>query len=437
MKTWCMLNVRRRKGRVARNRNQRNSKEHNDSIPCAHEKEIVQLRKWMKLYGFGKCSLVPYIFPETGRGLMASADISSDDLIVAIPRCLLITTETVLASEIGHWIKRWKPLLCPQQILSVYLMWETQKGAASEWHPYIQTLPGSFTTPAYFTDTDLQLLPTAVFQRAVQLNQKLCVFYQQIIDFSDTYWPESVEIFTFEAFRRAWYTVNSRSVYMEIGKSEFVRGVENNLALAPFLDLLNHSTQAQITAGYDRESKTYQIRTLVPYRRYEQVFISYGPADNHKLLLEYGFILPNNPHDVFNFTFDDLEILLRVFDVQFWDKKSEIIRQKHLILNLSCSDEGLSWRLATALQILAMDWQELQQWRGAMHQETVSVKNDRLCQTFARYLVTKAMFEMDNHQVPDNFEDITVNQKMALQLRNIDKEILQKTLDSLVKHVKD
>lgn len=148
--------------------------------------------------------------------------------------------------DLLYVIFRWKPLLCPQQILSVYLMWETQKGAASEWHPYIQTLPGSFTTPAYFTDTDLQLLPTAVFQRAVQLNQKLCVFYQQIIDFSDTYWPESVEIFTFEAFRRAWYTVNSRSVYMEIGKSEFVRGVENNLALAPFLDLLNHSTQAQV-----------------------------------------------------------------------------------------------------------------------------------------------------------------------------------------------
>lgn len=142
---------------------------------------------------------------------------------------------------------RWKPLLSPQQLLSVYLMWETHKGVASEWHPYIQTLPNTFSTPAYFTDRELKMLPKAVFQRASKLNRNLWTSYRQVAAFSAKNWPESVEKFTFEAFRHAWYAVNSRSVYMEIDKSDFVAGEENNIALAPFLDLLNHSTQAQVS----------------------------------------------------------------------------------------------------------------------------------------------------------------------------------------------
>lgn len=71
-----MLTVKRRKGRVARKRQVKSSKEHGDEpISCAHEKGVIQLRKWMKIYGVEKCSLVPYIFPGNYLILLSATGI--------------------------------------------------------------------------------------------------------------------------------------------------------------------------------------------------------------------------------------------------------------------------------------------------------------------------------------------------------------------------
>ena len=53
----------------------------------------------------------------------------------------------------------------------------------------------------------------------------------------------------------------------------------------------------QIRAGYSERSKCFEIHTDIPCKRWNQAFISYGPHDNSKLLLEYGFVLPENPQN--------------------------------------------------------------------------------------------------------------------------------------------
>ena len=52
----------------------------------------------------------------------------------------------------------------------------------------------------------------------------------------------------YESFAWAWSTVNTRSVFMEQPPSPFIScKEEDHYALAPLLDLLNHSTEAQVT----------------------------------------------------------------------------------------------------------------------------------------------------------------------------------------------
>jgi len=59
----------------------------------------------------------------------------------------------------------------------------------------------------------------------------------------------------------------------------------------------------QVDAAFNKSSNCYEIKTHKSYKKYDQVFISYGPHNNIHLLLEYGFILSDNPHDVYEIDF--------------------------------------------------------------------------------------------------------------------------------------
>lgn len=54
----------------------------------------------------------------------------------------------------------------------------------------------------------------------------------------------------------------------------------------------------QVEAGFDEVKRCYIIRTLTTCQKYSQIFINYGPHSNKHLLLNYGFVVDNNPHDV-------------------------------------------------------------------------------------------------------------------------------------------
>ncbi|KAJ2392151.1 hypothetical protein H4S02_000945 [Coemansia sp. RSA 2611] len=75
-------------------------------------------------------------------------------------------------------------------------------------------------------------------------------------------------------------------------------GKRDSIALAPVLDLLNHSYQASVSTYFDAKCRRFVIKTLRPYHKGDEVFISYGPHDNGFMLAEYGFVLPDNPYCV-------------------------------------------------------------------------------------------------------------------------------------------
>ena len=73
------------------------------------------------------------------------------------------------------------------------------------------------------------------------------------------------------------------------------------------MSLLN--SYFQVSAGFNEISSCYEIRTFDNYKKYDQVYISYGQHDNHKLLIEYGFCVPDNPNDVFEFSYGEFSKL--------------------------------------------------------------------------------------------------------------------------------
>jgi len=142
--------------------------------------------------------------------------------------------------------------LSSYDILSTFLMYERHRGVQSPWHAYINMLPRTYSTPAYWSTEVLSSLPTDVCQDAGLLVNKMAKNFTRLQDLFchiETLLGESVVgAFTFCSYKWAWTSVSTRCVYMH--PADFTRSSSEDdcIALAPLLDLLNHSPDVQVNS---------------------------------------------------------------------------------------------------------------------------------------------------------------------------------------------
>ncbi|KAF8778810.1 SET domain-containing protein 4-like [Argiope bruennichi] len=346
----------------------RRKKKHDIATTSENDNSATQkfnsLCKWMAENGYkSKKKLRPKNFPDTGRGLMTEEKICSGDIIISIPQNLLITSELVLKSELGEFFKLYCPNASGHQILSVFLMFERAKGKASIWYHYIESVPMSYNIPAFYGPQCLSVVPPLIYEQTLQQIKTVKDSYDQlnlILNHLEHSFPFTHGQVNFDVFKWAWCTVNTRCVFIECFKNDCAgKSCLFHLALAPFLDLLNHNTDVQVQAGFNQDSKHYEIISLCDFKKYSQVFINYGSHDNRMLLLEYGFVVPYNYNDNIPFTMDDIIAAYKncQFSSHSLNTKLQFILQNNLNKSLMCSCDGLSWNLKIILKILTTDCQ--------------------------------------------------------------------------------
>ncbi|GIY21274.1 SET domain-containing protein 4 [Caerostris darwini] len=310
----------------------------NSENECQNDRKFNLLCKWMGENGYKPCKkLKPYNFHDTGRGLLTKEKICTADTIIRIPQNLLITSYVVLISELGPFLKRYCPKASGHQILSVFLMFQKAKEKASEWYSYIETLPLFYNIPAFYGPQCLSMIPNFLYEEAKRQVEFVHKSYDQLKELF-THLKQSFPFINrfvdFNVYKWAWCTVNTRCVFMECFKKNCLgKTCLFHLALAPFLDLLNHNINVQVQAGFNQKTKCYEIISLSEFRKFSQVFINYGSHDSCKLFLEYGFVIPNNNNDYISFSIDD--ILLAYENVQLplqlISSKLQFITQNNLI----------------------------------------------------------------------------------------------------------
>ena len=192
----------------------------------------------------------------------------------------------------------------------------------------------------------------------------------------------------------------------------------------------------QVTAGFNELNHKYEIHTSSPYHKYSQVFINYGPHGNKKLLLEYGFVLPQNLHNTVDFSREMFYSTVMANMAGISRKKKEVIRANNLDGDLCCTEEnGLSWSVMVVLKILAMsedafrsDWQKA--LRAEPFSQQVESKVWRWVQTLVRCVLKS--YETGDQRPPndDALQDgrLSVNMQLALLLRRQEEQILMKIL---------
>ncbi|GMH78815.1 hypothetical protein TrST_g8149 [Triparma strigata] len=274
------------------------------------------------------------------RGVIATANIPPNTVIAQIPLTSTISSSALLAnveefSALSTFANSSSSLSDDDLICLAIIL--SRKESCS--HPYLSTFSG-FTNnfPATF-DSTIFLTPgslphnllkgtnlmhsTAMLQN--QIAQDHAVLLKLLQDFSmvhvdmKDFFPTTEEDFGLEDYVHGLFSVYSRAC--DLSMSVEGRDAGRVRLLCPFLDMLNHSTTSKVFYEFDTETGSVKIKTGEDeILKDSEVTLNYGPLPNSKLLLFYGFSLPNNAHD-----FAELFVPLNP-DLALYSSKLELLK---------------------------------------------------------------------------------------------------------------
>eukprot|EP01119_Soliformovum_irregulare_P018099 TRINITY_DN5492_c0_g1_i1.p1 TRINITY_DN5492_c0_g1~~TRINITY_DN5492_c0_g1_i1.p1 ORF type:complete len:734 (-),score=255.62 TRINITY_DN5492_c0_g1_i1:710-2911(-) len=250
-------------------------------------------------------------FDNFGRGALAIKTIPSDEEICSIPTHLLISGKVVKESEFGRKVmEQYEALekleedaieegekfkLSDEWTLTYFfILLEKSKGKDSHWGPYLSILPHHIGTPLTFTQGELNILKGSnLYSGTLALKTSVRKSYDRFLPLVKASVPSGFnfdEVFGFDRFMWAYQIFWSRSLSILLDGQRI--GV-----LAPLIDMLNHHPKMKVSFFTDEIKKRFRIDAHHEIAEGTQAFINYGNRPNEKLLLYYGFIIPNNDID--------------------------------------------------------------------------------------------------------------------------------------------
>ncbi len=404
-------------GRCYRNRRRRRRALGGEKL--SHDPEVVALLTWLKSRGWRQEKPLRLAeFRNTGRGLMCLERVEAGEVLVNIPLDLLLTRERVIdLGALSAFAIRGSPVeFSTHELLTLFLLREKNKGNRSEWWPYIKSLPKAYDVLYFCRSEEVQCFPQYLKSRVVDQKEKLGVTFPRLIKRC-----QFAPSFSIEDLEWAWFTVNTRAVYFEREDLH-----SNRLALAPFLDMFNHSPDARVKAGLDLRARNggsvYQLVSESSSAAYDEVFINYGPHCNMKLALEYGFVVPQNSNDFVPLTLEDLagESYLPL------DKnRMGAIRESGLADKLCVTQSGLSWNAMACIFILKLPADEVKVWHRVYQ---INLEN-QLSPSSLRAIVARKLAEAEESLSILRIEnELSSSCGVAVQLLNLHIGILEEAM---------
>ncbi|KAI9217561.1 hypothetical protein BC828DRAFT_390852, partial [Blastocladiella britannica] len=236
----------------------------------------MDIEIWFKGQGGTTCLSV-HEFQDTGRGMKATRSISKGDVVLEIPRNLLVTRALV---------ERYAPgaSQLPEQCALALFLYLLKTDALppqlrSFWSSYLGSLPSNF-------DSFLSVLPTCTHlptEATTGIGKQLNTMNEHF-DLAN----RVHELPDPALWQWCWLAVNSRCIFASIGR--------DTMALAPLLDMINHHPQA--STRVELTGSSFRVLATEALVEGTQFFFSYGPHSNWDLWLEYGFVVPGNTSHV-------------------------------------------------------------------------------------------------------------------------------------------
>lgn len=216
------------------------------------DQNIISFKFWMAENGF---DLIPVRLAATeeGNGLVATRDLKLDELVLSVPRHLMLTTGDAMESNLGRQLFS-DPILHAHSSLQLvlYLLFKKENQPAKEntfWSPYFSILPRSFPLPIFFNLEELSLLRKSLIFGMSTIGAVIFVgnvlrFFRMLMrQYTHVFGllqkcaspPILITAFTLDSFMWATSVVITRQ-----NPIPNRHGIGTDLALIPIWDMCNH-----------------------------------------------------------------------------------------------------------------------------------------------------------------------------------------------------
>jgi len=329
-------------------------------IPVADRNAYFEeFTAWMKANGAEINDVKITWFKEYGYGIEAEKNFKQGDLLIAVPRKVMLTTEDIQDSLLGP-LFRTDPMLqhMPNVALSLRLLVEKFR-PDSFWKSYIAVLPTEYTTVLYFKTNELQELKGSpslepALKQCRNIARQYAYFRKKFEESSDTASELLREVFTYEQYCWAVSTVMTRQNFVPSSD-----GTTMLNALIPMWDMCNHSN-GKLSTDFNEEMDRSECMACRDYQAAEQIFIFYGPRTNAEFFVHNGFVYPDNEHD-------GMRLRLGISqDDLLQPKRAELLGRLGIPASgdfmLKKGPDPVDGRLLAFIRVLKMEQEHLDYW---------------------------------------------------------------------------
>ncbi|KAK0741397.1 hypothetical protein B0T18DRAFT_332802 [Schizothecium vesticola] len=255
-----------------------------------------------------------------GRGVVAKADIEPDTVLFTIPRSAILCAATSpLATHLPSFFQDSDDLDNSDDpsaqdswtCLILVLLHERARGASSPWKPYLDLLPTTFSTPMFWTPSELLALQTSPLLPKIGRASADAMIQSKIVPVllaHPSLFPPSSDILPLSHALGSAIMAYAFDLTPETppsgGDSDEQDGWEEDLnppptlGLVPLADLLN-ADAADFNAHINHGADSLTATSLRKITAGEEILNYYGPLPTSELLRRYGYVTPAHArHDV-------------------------------------------------------------------------------------------------------------------------------------------
>lgn len=214
----------------------------------------LSLCNWLLDKGSHFSKLDIHFYSDNHRGVVAKNNICKDEIILKIPKDLLISIELAKSTEMGMKIANFMyvELNSPKHSLLTSFILDELKNPNTKWRHYLDILPKDYSSfPIFYNDEELKELEGSPFlTQVLEKKEDMKRDYEKICNNI----PEFAK-YDYNEFCEIRMAVSSRifGVKIDYKKTD---------VLAPLADLLNHKRPRTTHWYYDEMHKAFIIQSL-------------------------------------------------------------------------------------------------------------------------------------------------------------------------------